>query len=146
MPDHPRGYTVRGVGYKPTDKETAEAFRRKATQPEVHFDESMQRVMIEALVEGCAFQKYRLHAVFFEITHVHFLVSWRIQRGWLRVRAGLRQSMARKLNESFPKREWFSENGSRRRVRDREHFEYLTEEYRRKHKGLWWVGGVWGKQ
>lgn len=136
MPDHRRGYVRRDQGILPSDPAMADEYRQRAKHEKVLFEAVVQQAMIDALVEACEHQQSRLHAVFFEPTHVHFLVSWRAQRGWLRVRAKLRESMTRKLNEQFGHREWFSGSGSRKHVKDREHFDYLMTTYRRKHKGL----------
>jgi hypothetical protein len=133
--DHRRGYVRRGQGILPPDLDMAREYDQRATQDPTRLDTKIQQIIIESAREASAFQGYR----FFETTHVHLLVSWSIQRGWLAVRTGLRQSLTRKLNAQIERREWFASAGSRRRVMNRRHFQHLITTYRRKHQGLHWV-------
>jgi hypothetical protein len=70
-------------------------------------------------------------------------VSWSVEKGWLKVRAALKSSLSRRLNQiSRDERNGtflaLSRSGSRKHVLDREHFNYLKDTYSRKHAGLKW--------
>ncbi|HEX3599315.1 MAG TPA: hypothetical protein VHU84_04190 [Lacipirellulaceae bacterium] len=77
-----------------------------------------------------------------ESTHLHVLVSWTLDRKWDVVRAKLRESLSRRLNREVGRRLWFSKSPSRKRVKDRQHFNYLVEVYLPKHSGWKWTEGV----
>lgn len=141
MPDRERGYVRRGEGLLESDPQMAKAYECRATQELVEFDDELQRLMIEAVLESCEHQNYRLHFVATETSHVHILVSWKSDKKWKVVRRGLRSSLTRKLNEEIEKRDWFSRGGSRKRVKDRKHFDYLVERYLPRHSGWKWNEG-----
>lgn len=139
MPDNKRGYVQRGKGILPTDDGVADAYERRAKNDPILFQKQLQQSIIDALIQGSEKQNLRLHAVYFEPSHVHFLVSWTKQAGWLRIRRGLRHTVTLRLNERFGKRDWFSRGGSRKHVKDRAHFNHLMTTYRQKHQGLHWI-------
>ncbi len=168
MPDRPRGYVRRGQGIRPADESMAQKYRRSAKHDAVVFHEHVQRSLIGAALEACEHQGYRAHFIATDPTHVHLLVSWETDRSWHRVRSKLKESMTRCLNQSFNSRDptgrrrtnersaarsadrrpaashgpWFSRGASRKRLRDRQHFEYLVREYLPSHAGLAWHEGV----
>jgi hypothetical protein len=138
LPDRQRGYVRRGQGILPPDREMAEHYRQNMTQDVVRFDDAVQRHMVEELLAASEHQQMRCHYVSTEPTHVHVLVSWTINRKWEVVRAKLRESVTRRLNREVRRQEWFSKSPSRKRVKDRGHFDYLMTEYLRKHSGWKW--------
>jgi len=73
-----------------------------------------------------------------EISHAHVLVGWRDSRTWLRLRSTIKSSMTRYLNREFERQEWFVEGASRKRVKDRKHFDHLVMRYLPKHAGWKW--------
>jgi REP element-mobilizing transposase RayT len=83
-------------------------------------------------------QGLEVHFIATETTHVHVLVSWRSEKNWQKVRVGLRQSYTRRLNRDFERREWFVDGASRKRVKDRAHYDYLVETYLPAHSGWKW--------
>jgi hypothetical protein len=138
LPDRPRGYVRRDEGVLPPDEGMAELYRHNMKHPAVTFDHEIQRHLIAAAIEACNYQKLKCSYIATEPTHVHILVSWTIDRTWEVARAKLRESLSRHLNRKLERREWFSKSPSRKRVRDRKHFDYLTTDYLRKHSGWKW--------
>ncbi len=138
MPDNPRGYVRRGAGILAPDKVMAARYRGKLAEGAVSFDARVQHRLIEEALVAAAHQQLRCHFLATESTHLHALVSWRIDRDWQTVRAKLRESLTRRLNRELEKRAWFSKSPSRKRVTDRRHFDYLMEVYLPRHSGLKW--------
>jgi REP element-mobilizing transposase RayT len=153
MPDRPQGYVRRGRGPMAPDEERARQYERNAAQAPILFDEGIQRALIGAAHDAAAHQDFRLHCIATEPTHVHLLVSWKDDRTWPRMRTGVKQSLTRTLNRTpgpraglpaaieekeAERRKWFSAGASRKRVRDRKHFDYLINEYLPSHRGASW--------
>ena len=139
MPDRGRGYVRRGDGILGPDSRRANQYRRNAREDAVLFDGRIQQLLIDEVQVACRRQSYRLHACTTEPTHVHVLVDWVTDRGWLSVRSGLKSSLTRWLNSELQRREHrFSRSASRKRVKDMQHFNYLLHEYLPKHGGLQW--------
>jgi len=136
LPDRPQGYVRRGEGVLPPDPEMADVYLRQATAKAVLFDERHQQAMIDAVIEASRFQRFAVHAVATETSHVHILISWRDDRDGSRVRRTLRASLTRQLNAVFGRREWFSDGASSKCVIDIDHFDHLIGEYLPKHTGL----------
>jgi len=74
---------------------------------------------------------------------MHLLVSWRNETPQTEVFRKLKNLMSRELNRRLtPKRKhWFSRSGSRRRVTDEDHFDYLVNAYLPSHRRLLWSEG-----
>jgi hypothetical protein len=72
-----------------------------------------------------------------ETTHVHLLVSWSDDRTFEQLRRGIRESITRRLN-AHHRRKWLEAGGSRKRVRDEKHFNYLMDQYLPNHRGWKW--------
>jgi len=138
MPDHQRGYVRRKEGVLATDSAMAENYRRNQKFATSQFDERMQKLLIEETLEACLHQQLRGHGIATESTHLHVLVSWRTDRTWQEVRRSLRSSLTRRLNREVERRTWFSKQPSRKRVEDRDHFDYLTRAYLPQHAGWKW--------
>jgi hypothetical protein len=84
--------------------------------------------LIEDALNAGLYQQFRCHYLATESTHVHALVSWRIDRDWRKVRAKLRESLTRRPNRELRSQQWFSKSPSRKLVRDQQHFDYLVSE------------------
>lgn len=131
-PDDPRGYVKRGEGIQASDEQMADWYDRDAKHDAVRFDTDAQNAIVEAtrsLAEKCA---WRLHYVCATATHVHVLLSWRQYQDWNAVRTRIKRDFGRVLSKSLNKPgPWFSRGGkdSRKRVRGREHFDYLMHRY-----------------
>jgi hypothetical protein len=114
-PDHPRGYVRRDEGVLPRDPEMAGRDDRHARHPPVRFDREIQRILVEEAQDICNRRDWRLHQIATGVSHVHVLVSWQEEAlSW------------KDVHDTF------------KRVRDREHFEYLMTEYLPSHRGQAW--------
>jgi len=142
-PDNPRGY-VRGVpGVLAPDPGMARLYDSQAVQQPVHFGPSHQKVLLWILHGACQRRKWRLHFVATENTHIHILVSWREFTPWQEVGNRLKNLMSLMLGRKLasPGRTWFSRKGSRKRVENQRHFDYLVKRYLPSHRGLHWREG-----
>jgi REP element-mobilizing transposase RayT len=136
MPDRKAGFVRRGHGILAPDKQLARQYQDSAKQKAVIFEPRLQLLLIEEAQAACAKQRCRGHYIATEPTHVHVLVSWTDERPWLKVRNGLKSSLTRRLNHNGQRRnKWFVENASRRRVKDRDHFDHLVSTYLPSHRG-----------
>lgn len=137
MPDHSRGCTKRGEGHKPTDREMAESYERRASHEPLEFDSELQRIIVEQIRKACEFLKCKTHACITEKTHVHSLLGWNHDRVLESVRASLKTSLTKRLHQC---REGIglSRGGSRKRVSNRDHFNYLMQVYLPDHSGVGW--------
>src|SRR5699024_6857217 len=104
----------------------------------VIFDEAIQRLPIAATLNASAFQRFRLHGMSTDSTHVHMLLRWRHERSPLTVAAGTRQSLTRALNAQVRPRTWLSDGASRNPVDTQEHFNHLLETDLPKRGGWKW--------
>ena len=141
MPDRSRGYVRRKEGVLVADRRMAACYRKNLKGEIVEFDTHVQQRLVEALLEACQFQSLRGHGMATDPSHVHVLVSWTDDRTWKLMRRRVRTSLTLQLNRAFKHRTWFSKQPSRKRVKDREHFEYLVEEYLPRHRGWKWIEG-----
>ena len=138
-----RGYVRKGQGVLAPDAARALQYNRSAKEPPARFSAEYQQVMLWILADACQRREWRLHRVATETSHVHVLVSWRDFLTWQKVRGKLKNLMSRELGRqsSLPGRRWFSGGASRKRVRDRQHFDYLMTKYLPRHNGLVWKEG-----
>jgi hypothetical protein len=99
--------------------------------------------MIAGADDICRRRKWRLHAAGFEVTHGHFLVSWRGYVSWIEARAKLKNLLSLFLGRlaEAQGQEWFVDGGSRKRVATRKHFDYLIETYLPQHGDEKWFEG-----
>jgi len=138
LPDRKRGYVRKKKGILPPDPDAAAQYRRNARESGVEFTQQLQRMLIDELHVASKYQRFRVHGVGNDGSHAHDLVSWRDERDWSAVRRGIKTSLTRRLNREFGKRSWFVDGASRKRVRDRRHFDYLTTTYLPDHPGWKW--------
>lgn len=143
MPDRPRGYVRRGEGVLPPDPKRAEEYHNRAQEPPRQFTFEQQQLLIATFADVCANLRWRLHAVATDPSHVHLLVSWREFSPWQDISRRLKNiaSLALGRQVGVTDRKWFSRGGSRKRVRDREHFDYLVRQYLPSHRGVCWREG-----
>jgi REP element-mobilizing transposase RayT len=141
MPDRRAGFVRRGKGILAPNEVLADEYRDRAAQEAVLFDSRVELLLIEESRVAFEKQRCRGHFVATEPTHVHILVSWPDERAWQRMSVGLKQSLTRRLNHNAGPRQWFVEGSSRKRVMDREHFDYLVNKYLPRHGGWKWCEG-----
>lgn len=141
MPDHARGYVERHKGIQPSNSRRAAQYRRAAKETNAEFGDGLQRSIIDEALNASKHQELRCHFIATDSTHVHLLMSWKTERCRDLVRKTLKTSLTRRLNRDAAKRTWFSRSGSRKRVRDQTHFDYLIGEYLPSHRGWKWCEG-----
>jgi REP element-mobilizing transposase RayT len=141
--DHPRGFVLEAGTIEPPNANQARFYNNQAKQPRVTFGPFHQRVMIWITYDACVRRNWRLHAVATESTHIHILASWRSDEPWREISRRLKVLSSLMLGRKMGKtgRKWFVRKGSRKRVRDRTHFDYLMDSYLPKHRGLRWREG-----
>jgi REP element-mobilizing transposase RayT len=148
MPDHPRGYTKRRKGYQSPNPKAAKVYRNNADDGEAClFDDGLMRAMIDEAQIASKHQRLRLHSGTTEKTHLHYLVSWTDARNWMSIRNGLKMSLSLRLKREGEQSSNTPRNltqiklsggGSRKRVSDQDHFDYLMQTYLPSHSGLKW--------
>ena len=138
LPDRPQGYVHWKHGLQPADKSLDDSYRRNMREPAAAFDDVLQRLIIDELRIASQYQRFRTHAIATEPTHVHLLASWPDDRLFVRLSDGIHQSISRRLKKEHPRRKWLTKGGSRRQVKNREHFDYLIETYLPSHRGWKW--------
>jgi hypothetical protein len=138
MPGRQRGYVKRGQGILPPDAHMHRLYTAAMKESAVEFDDDFQRQVIATLLESETPQRFELHFVATDASHVHVLLAWRDQREPLKMRGLVKGSLTRAINREFGRRTWFAENASRKQVTDRRHYDYLTTAYLAKHRGWKW--------
>jgi REP element-mobilizing transposase RayT len=139
MPDEDDGFVRRGEGRLPQDTKVASQYRNRMLANAILFDDSQQQLLINEVHTASKHQDFRVHFIATEPTHIHTLVSWRDEdRPFEKFRASIRQSLSRRLSMVFGKRQWLSDGGSRRRVSNQEHYDYLVCTYLPDHGGWKW--------
>lgn len=141
MPDHDRGYTRHNEGVLPPDAEMAENYRRRAKFDEVVFDESRQRVIVDAAVEICRTVGIDLYYAVCVNTHAHVLVAWRDDRTREQLYDRMKRVIALKLarTEGVQGRRWLAARRAGKKVLEGDHLRYLMTEYLPGHHGVSWV-------
>ena len=143
----PRGFVQRcAPGIQPSSEGLARHRAGTATHEPATFDADRQDILIAAARDICDRRAWRCHAVAATPTHVHLLVSW---RGFLPVRqtaATIKRLLGLTLSRhaGTTGHRWFSRGSDMKRVRDREHFDHLIEQYLPKHVregGRFWREG-----
>ncbi len=132
----------RDEGILPTDLEMAEFYERQAKDAKTVLTADLQRALIEELLVAVKFQNLRLHAGTSDQSHIHAMTSWPNddERGWLKVRNGLKSSLSRRLTALSTEEERLrlSEGASRKKIHNRRHFDYHMRRYLPKHTGVMW--------
>ena len=136
MPDHRRGFVKRGHGVQPTNPRLAAAYRSNQREPTAHFDERVQRIIVEAARDAAKHLDAVLHIVATDATHAHLLLSWRHDRPWWSMRRSVKYALTRALKQRVEARTWLSGGASRKQVRGHDHFDYLLLAYLPDHCGV----------
>ena len=143
MPDNPRGFVQEDKGIQPPSPELANAYHDAASDEPFVMDDLTQRFVIDVVRDIGGRRDWRIHAVACEPSHIHILVSWETGMRWGPVRAKFKNIIALELSKRHGRkgRHWLSDGGSRKRVKDRRHFDYLVTTYLPKHRGQQWYEG-----
>lgn len=140
-PDDAKGYVKRNRGVLPPDSQMAKWYDDAAAQPPAMFDDEHQQVLVDGVLDIAARRDWRVHIIATDTTHLHILMSWDDDVcEWKFVHDKLKQLLGMMLSKHFDVRgrKWFVRKGSRKRVKDRAHFEYLMTEYLPSHRGRQW--------
>ena len=125
----------------------AKQYDRNATHPQVTFENDLQQILVEGTRDICDRRDWRLRYVATEPTHMHALISWLDDTlHWKFVRDTLKRLLGMMLAQHTQTKgqKWFVRKGSRKRVRDQAHYDYLMNEYLPKHSGRRWSERVQG--
>ncbi|MFW5681915.1 MAG: hypothetical protein ACOC1G_02825 [Phycisphaeraceae bacterium] len=126
-------------GLQPPDPQLAARWRRSMRHSPASFTGEAQRAVIEALQTACGHIHANLHAIASDATHFHVLVSWIDEEiAWERVRTSIKRSITLCLKQ-METRPWLTKRASRKRVTDRQHFDYLVSVYLPRHRGWKWT-------
>jgi len=137
MPDRRQGFVRRGRGILPANDYLAEQYRERAQGSEITFDATLGWALIDETATLCAEAQWRLHEVAVVTSHVHVLVSWKSEERADEVATRIKQRQGRALSLLRDRPgPWFSRGKSRKRVRDRRHFEHLMTKYLPRHGAI----------
>ena len=140
--DHPRGYVKGGKNHSP-DPDQAAFYERQAKHEPVVFTPDRQMLLLSGVLDVSERRDWRIHAFGAEPTHIHVLISWKTFTPWQDVRDKLANLLSGFLGRHAGEtgRRWLTRKPSRKRVRDRKHYDYLVNVYLPKHSGLFWREG-----
>ena len=138
VPDRKQGYVIRKRGILPQNQELAVKYRQCMTEKEKKFGHEMQQSIIRVLLQSREKQEFDCHFIATDCSHTHVLLAWRDVRRSLRMRSTIKGSITRHLRNEFGAYQWLSEGGSRKQVKDLEHFDYLVNVYLPRHRGWKW--------
>ncbi|MCA9235718.1 MAG: hypothetical protein KDA44_09610 [Planctomycetales bacterium] len=117
LPDRPQGFVHWHEGLQRQNKRLARVYRATMTADEVTFDLAVQRTMIAAVRDAAGFQRFRVHAIACEPTHLHAVASWRDGRPLDALSTGIKTSLTRRLNLEHGRGMWLSKGASKQPVR-----------------------------
>jgi hypothetical protein len=137
-PDKSRGFVRKGLGIQPPSEELARMYDGQAGDDPVNFSPELQRVLIAGAYDICTRRDWWLRAVGTDPTHGHFLISQSGFMDWEAVRDKLKNILSLFLGRATgqPGRSWFVALGSRKHVKDQQHFDYLVATYLPDQRGL----------
>jgi len=142
-PNHPRGYTRLNEGYQSPDPDRAREYDERARFEPVVFDRKIQEIVILGTIDICRRRGWRLHGIGTDANHVHMVVSWKHFLEWEKVQGKIKNLLSLFLGRASGQegREWFVRYGSRKRVQNHKHLEYLLKVYLPDHRGPFWREG-----
>jgi len=142
--NHRRGDSVRGEGYQPPDADEQHRREENLSQPVVSVDAAMHKILIVGTYDICHRRGWRLRGAGNDETHFHAAISWTEFVEWQDMRDKLKNVLSLFLGRwtGIEGRTWFVEGGSRKRVKDAEHLEYLLDTYFPDHRGVFWREGM----
>src|SRR5438045_2941257 len=95
MPDHPRGYTKRNVGYLPSDPVDAARYERRASDAPTVLTVELQQHIVDQARTIPQYIEMQLYAVTTEPSHIHMLAGWEGDRSWMSVRNSVKTSISK---------------------------------------------------
>ncbi|MFQ5732613.1 MAG: hypothetical protein ACE5KM_11760 [Planctomycetaceae bacterium] len=140
MPDRRQGYVERGKGILPQDHDKATLYNARAVNNAVAFEEEVRWAAIDAVDEIAQKNDWLLYEVATDASHIHVLVGWRGFQPWKEVSNRLKRGVGLHLSHAMDRPgPWFSRGSSRKRIKDRRHFEYLLNDYLPAHGDIRWT-------
>ena len=140
FPDRPEGYVHWSRGLQPPEVALATRYREQQKESTAVLAEKYQLAVIDELRKAALLQRFRLHFVACETSHLHVLSSWHDDRSWKKLRRSIRRSISQRLMGML-RRTWLAREEDCRRVEDQEHFDYLIGQYLPSHSGWKWCEG-----
>jgi hypothetical protein len=142
-PDKSRGFVRKDERIQPPNEELARMYDGQANDDPVTFSTELQRVLIVGAFDICSRRNWHLHAIGTDPTHGHFLVSEKEFMDWEAVRDKLKNILSLLLGRATGQsgKPWFVAKGSRKRVEDQKHFDYLVNTYLPDQRRLFWKKG-----
>ena len=138
LPDRRQGYYRNRDGLHAPDEPEAGRYRSRQSQLPAELMADVQRALIEELAVAAGFQRFELFGAATDDVHLHLVAGWDDPRPPEELQESIKQSITRRLNADFGRRDWLGRNGHDRRVRDAEHFVHLRDEYLPSHRGWRW--------
>ncbi|MCO6046738.1 hypothetical protein NG895_22810 [Aeoliella sp. ICT_H6.2] len=138
MPNRERGYVRRDEGLVAQDAHMDRLYVESMKGDQIRLTAELQRVIALSVVASQERQRFVACYTATDISHAHVLISWTDGRDAVKMRGLVKGSLSRALNAAFRSQKWFSEGGSRKRVRTRSHFDYLLGTYLPSHRGVKW--------
>jgi len=140
MPDRPKGYVRRDQGILPPSAAMARRYVQRARHSAIRFDVPQRWHLIDTAGGVCMDKQWEICEATATPSHTHVLVGWRGAETWNyisdRLKRRLGSALSKLVNRPGP---WFSRGRSRKRVRDRAHFEHLMKVYLPRHGPIRWT-------
>jgi len=138
MPDRPQGFNKHGKSRQAPSLALAKHHRKLMHQPPTLLTNPAQQHALQTLIHSQTLQRFELYAVAADGSHLHVIAAWRDERNAIHLRAQIKSSLTRALNNRFGKRQWFVAKAGQTPVNDEEHLHHLVHEYLPKHSGIYW--------
>ena len=142
LPDREQGYFLNKSGLQPPNSHEADWYRRLQSDDPVRLEDTIQQHLVDACREAARPLRLTPFGVATDPSHLHVLLAWSVPRAVQDIRRSFKHGLSKALNDAFGPRPWFGRGGHDRRVRDRDHFVYLRDEYLPDHPGRKWDGRV----
>lgn len=140
MPNRKRGFVQRGRGLQPANPRLHAAYEEAAKHTAFRFNHEIQRLVIETTLDVCQRREWICYAAGSDPSHVHVLVGWCTSAPFEEVRGKIRNIISLNISKHLQTtgRPWLADGSSRKRVQERQHFNYLITKYLPDHPGWTW--------
>ncbi len=117
----------------------AERYQQAIEHQDVQLDADHQRKLVDIVMDCQQRHDYRCFAVAADENQVLALVAWDDERAAVDIRAAIKASLSRGMNQEFGRQTWLGDGGGHKRVRNRTQFDYLSETYLPQRAALVWT-------
>jgi hypothetical protein len=138
LPNRQQGYVKRGQGILPPDGRMYGLYVRSMKEPAIIFHGEHQLDLIREVLNASSHQSFEPYGIATDSTHIHILLGWRDIKAAKSRSSSIKWSLSHSLKEKYEKRDWLSEGGSCKQVKNQQHFDYLRYKYLPKHNGWKW--------